>query len=693
MLNIKRLLLLIAVIMTFGCFAVGASAATVDAPSIVSSNVASSGKIKLTWDAVDGAAKYKVYRATSADGKYSLMKTLTGTAYTNSNAVAGKKYYYYVVAIDAKGNISKKSNKVSRVCDLPQPEITSISNVEKTGKIELKWSKVEGAAKYKVYRSTSKNGTYTVLKTTTDNYYLNNNCEPGTLYYYKVRAIHNVSAGHSAYSPIKTRTCDLAQPVVTGSNVYSSGKIKLTWKAVDGAKSYKVYRATSKSGTYSLMKTVTGTTYTNTTAKAEKYYYYKVKAISSNTNANSVYSAVVGRTCDLPRPTNVNATLNSKDRPVVTWDAVEGAVEYKVYRATSQTGKYTLMKTTTGTSYTNTDVSLGTTYYYKVIAVASKSAANSSYSLPASVATKEYELRYVSLHQVYAYVEPDSDSQDICLPYMAEFELGKAVHEYTSGTWYKLRYNGKIYYMWVAAGDEKFTDKKSSFNYTSDNPYAQEVIDLATEICFQWDTHYVSGDSTGIPDKNGRYGFDCSGYVTYCVNTVMQKYNPSFRIIGDTDTLYDQGVVYNDGLTGEFNAKTIPLKDIQPGDFIFLDMSGSGMNHVGIYLGNGELAHIASFWNRVTIMPLDGYFEDRICSVRRFIPEEVTPANKTMYSVGSWVKVYEESRSSSDVVHTCAKNEKVTILFVNANNSYAYVKTSSGIKGYVSIKNLSSTKV
>ena len=38
-----------------------------DAPNVTASNISSSGKIKLSWDPVDFAAKYEVYRATSKD--------------------------------------------------------------------------------------------------------------------------------------------------------------------------------------------------------------------------------------------------------------------------------------------------------------------------------------------------------------------------------------------------------------------------------------------------------------------------------------------------------------------------------------------------------------------------------------------------------------------------------------------------
>ena len=59
----------------------------------------SSGKPKLTWNAVAGAGKYEVYRATSKNGTYTKMFTTTNRSYTNTNAKAGTTYYYKVKAI------------------------------------------------------------------------------------------------------------------------------------------------------------------------------------------------------------------------------------------------------------------------------------------------------------------------------------------------------------------------------------------------------------------------------------------------------------------------------------------------------------------------------------------------------------------------------------------------------------------
>ena len=59
----------------------------------------------------------------------------------------------------------------------------------------------------------------------------------------------------------------------------------------------------------------------------------------------------------------------SAGKPKIYWNAVDGAVKYWVYRSTDgKTFKY--YDSTTKTSYTNNSTSIGTTYYYKVKAVA-----------------------------------------------------------------------------------------------------------------------------------------------------------------------------------------------------------------------------------------------------------------------------------------------------------------------------------
>lgn len=355
------------------------STLNLSAPVVTASNVASSGKIKLTWDPVDGAVEYKVYRSSSKNGTYKLVRTTGDTTYTESSGEEGQRYYYKVKAISGtSGADSDYSAVVSRVRDLPRPTVT-ISNVASSGKIKLTWEEVEGAVEYKVYRADSKNGDYKLMKTTDGTTYTNSSAVAGNAYYYKVVAVAENTDANSAASAVVSRTCDLARPTVTAGNDADSGKVTLKWKKVDGAVKYKVYRATSKNGEYKLMKTTTETTYTNSSASAGNRYYYKVVAVAENTAANSAASSIVSRLCDCARP-ELELSSSSTSSIKIKWDKVSGANGYIVYRATSKDGTYKKLTTTTSRSYTDKSVSAGKTYYYKVVAKNSNSDANSKAS-------------------------------------------------------------------------------------------------------------------------------------------------------------------------------------------------------------------------------------------------------------------------------------------------------------------------
>ena len=250
----------------------------------------------------------------------------------------------------------------------PAAPVVKLGNSATSGKPQLTWHAVYRATSYRIYRSTSRGSGYSLLGTTTATSYTNTGAKVGTTYYYRVKAVND--AGLSPYSNIvsgqvKSVTPKPSAPVVKIGHSATSGKPILTWNAVSGATSYKVYRATSQNGTYSLLGTVTATSYTNTGAKAGVTYYYKVKAV--NSTGESAYSNVVSG-----RATVTTLTMGhsaSSGKPQLTWKAVSGAASYKVYRATTKNGAYTVINTTKALTYTNVGAALGTTYYYKVEAL------------------------------------------------------------------------------------------------------------------------------------------------------------------------------------------------------------------------------------------------------------------------------------------------------------------------------------
>ena len=253
------------------------------APVVKIGNSASSGKPMLTWNAVSGATSYKVYRATSQNGTYSLLGTVTVTNYTNTGAKAGVTYYYKVKAVNSAGE-SAYSNIVSG-----RATVTTLTmgHSSTSGKPQLTWKAVSGAASYKVYRATAKNGAYTVINTTKALTYTNTGAALGTTYYYKVEALNAAgkSIGFSAIVEGKVA------PVLAVGYSSVSGKPQLTWKAVPGATEYQVYRSTQQNSGYTKINTTTATGYVNTGAKAGTTYYYRIVAVKGT--AVSDFSNIV----------------------------------------------------------------------------------------------------------------------------------------------------------------------------------------------------------------------------------------------------------------------------------------------------------------------------------------------------------------------------------------------------------------
>ena len=249
-------------------------------------------------------------------------------------------------------------------------------NDPETGKVRLSWNAVSSAGKYAIFRSDSENGKYIRQYTTTKTSYVNKSALAGSRYYYKVKAL-DADGKVLCTSRTVRRVCDCARPSVTASNNEKTGKIRLTWDEIYGAKKYEIYRAEKKDGKFSKIHSTSNTSYTNTSAKAGYTYYYKVKAISDNSSADSAFSEVKKRTCDCAKM-SVSVKWTHNGYQVFSWDTVSGATGYRVYRSGTKNGSYRLLADVKGSSYTDKSAKAGYYYYYKFVAVSSKSSAASS---------------------------------------------------------------------------------------------------------------------------------------------------------------------------------------------------------------------------------------------------------------------------------------------------------------------------
>ena len=341
------------------------------------------GKPVVSWTTVDGANGYEVFRATAANGSFTSMMVLGTDAarYTNTGAETGRTYWYKVCALF--GDATSESDVVSVACTVPDeeempdpgvpeepalvaPVYTVGNNAE--GKPTLKWAAVDGAVSYQVYRCTTENGTYSGVFTTRGTSYTHASATAGKTYYYKVKAVFE--NGEELFGAAVNGTCQLPEgeeeiEITTGNN--AEGKPTMKWKAVSGAKSYQVYRCTTKTGTYAKVFTTTGRSYTHASATAGKTYYYKLKVILSS--GEELSSEIVSNTYHVPESEEeieITTGNNAEGKPTMKWKAVSGAKSYQVYRCTTKTGTYAKVFTTTGTSYTHVSATGGKTYYYQL---------------------------------------------------------------------------------------------------------------------------------------------------------------------------------------------------------------------------------------------------------------------------------------------------------------------------------------
>ncbi len=150
-----------------------------------------------------------------------------------------------------------------------------------------------------------------------------------------------------------------------------NAQVVLSWSASSGATSYKVQRATANGGPYTAIAgSVVYTTYTDSSVTNGTTYYYVVSA--ANSAGVSSNSSQVSATPVLPAPSapvGLSASAGNS-KVVLTWTADTGAASYNVGRSTVSGGPYaTIASSLTSTTYTDSSVSNGTTYYYVVSAV------------------------------------------------------------------------------------------------------------------------------------------------------------------------------------------------------------------------------------------------------------------------------------------------------------------------------------
>lgn len=147
--------------------------------------------------------------------------------------------------------------------------------------LKLNWSKVNGANGYRVYVKV--NGQWKALGNTKSTTYVHKKLETGKSYTYTVKAYKNTKSGTVWSSYDKkgiTGKAALSAPSLRKAKRTSAKKATLSWKKVNGASGYVVYRKTNN-GRWQIVKKITKgniTSFTDKKLSKGKKYTYTVRA-------------------------------------------------------------------------------------------------------------------------------------------------------------------------------------------------------------------------------------------------------------------------------------------------------------------------------------------------------------------------------------------------------------------------------
>ena len=169
------------------------------------------------------------------------------------------------------------------------------------GKPTVWWPAVTGAERYEIWRAQAASdgsapaaSAYTLIVSADVTFHKDTTAEADTWYYYKVRAVSGST--YSDFSQAARQYCEapptMDTPEITSLELDDSGKPVLTWRTVEGAARYQVFRSEDNGFSYSPMGTVLPTgsdtiTWTDTTAVSGTGYYYGVGCYDDNGHYSS----------------------------------------------------------------------------------------------------------------------------------------------------------------------------------------------------------------------------------------------------------------------------------------------------------------------------------------------------------------------------------------------------------------------
>lgn len=223
----------------------------------------------------------------------------------------------------------------------------------------------------------------------------------------------------------------------------------------------------------------------------------------------------------------------------------------------------------------------------------------------AEVTVQETKIKtqFIASETVNLRKEPNTSSEIV-----SKLSLNMAVDVYSEeGGWSKVKVSGKEGYI----SSSLLSDKKKETSRAAETPRTNESTSTQT-------TETTTTTSSAPASQNG--GSVVETAKSYIGSSYVYGASgpSSFDCSGFTSYIYKQyGVSLNRTAAGQYSNGTAVSKDeLQPGDLVMFGKSG--INHVGIYIGGGQMVHAANPSRGVTTDTINsGYYYNNYVGARR----------------------------------------------------------------------------
>lgn len=331
--------------------------------------------VTISWEAVDGASMYNVYRCAlenpfSCD---SLITNISSTSYSDAEGDVATSYHYRVVACNSVG-CSDYSNSIVGMKSIHIPSRPGFA--ESDTRVLIAWVNTYSAETINVYRCTSEalSSCGSALTESAGTYYTDTEGTAGTTYYYRLKACHGVVCSEFSDFGLGTRSIAITLPDSPSAPEIgvSDNGVSISWVGVDLESTYEVYRCETEDTSIcgSPLISTDENSYDDIEGEVGVTYYYRLKVCNSDGCSEFSSYSQGARLIPITIPSSPNSlAINESTSAVsISWGSVDGADSYEVYRCQSETIESCSLfpLSTSNSSLTDTEGLAGIEYYYRV---------------------------------------------------------------------------------------------------------------------------------------------------------------------------------------------------------------------------------------------------------------------------------------------------------------------------------------